>query len=107
MPKLGSVQIQTLREALEEQLRWRIAQLAELKVTVAGISAEEPTWQDAMSSIAAADQAIAQTEESLDRLAAGTYGTCHDCEADIAFERLKVRPLARFCMDCQRRRERW
>ncbi|WP_327086288.1 TraR/DksA C4-type zinc finger protein [Nonomuraea sp. NBC_01738] len=105
MPKLGSVQIQMLREALEEQLRWRTSQLAGLKASVAGTSAGDQTWQDAMSSIAAADQAIAETTSSLDRLAAGSYGRCDACAAGIPFERLKVRPLARYCMDCQRRRE--
>ncbi len=35
----------------------------------------------------------------------GDYGYCRECEEVIAFERLQVRPEARICVPCQRRRE--
>ena len=35
-------------------------------------------------------------------LAAGTYGTCSDCHAEIPPERLAARPEATLCIDCQR-----
>lgn len=40
------------------------------------------------------------------RIAAGNYGECIDCGADIAFERLLAYPTAKRCIDCQRERER-
>lgn len=98
---LSSVQLQILREELEDHLRWRVAQLADLKAASDG----DGDLRDLLASVAAADHAIAEARECLDRLAEGSYGTCGGCGASIPFERLKVRPLARYCMTCQRRRE--
>jgi RNA polymerase-binding protein DksA len=39
------------------------------------------------------------------RLAAGTYGVCSDCGADIPPPRLEAYPTALRCIDCQSRRE--
>ncbi len=40
------------------------------------------------------------------RIAAGTYGECIDCGADIAYERLLAYPTAKRCIGCQREREK-
>jgi DnaK suppressor protein len=48
-------------------------------------------------------QAARQLEEidaALERLAAGSYGTCERCGRGIAPERLDVRPTARTCVTC-------
>jgi RNA polymerase-binding protein DksA len=34
-----------------------------------------------------------------------TFGKCHNCGKDIAFERLDALPHARFCIDCKQREE--
>ena len=39
------------------------------------------------------------------RLADGSYGVCLDCGAEIPLERLRARPGAPRCLDCQRRHE--
>jgi RNA polymerase-binding protein DksA len=39
------------------------------------------------------------------RLAAGAYGVCTDCGADIALQRLEARPTAIRCTECQGRAE--
>jgi RNA polymerase-binding protein DksA len=41
-----------------------------------------------------------------ERIAAGRYGQCIDCGADIAFERLKAQPTAARCVACQTRYEK-
>ena len=43
--------------------------------------------------------------EALERIDAGTYGTCADCGNDIPLMRLRVRPEASRCMHCQARYE--
>jgi DnaK suppressor protein len=40
-------------------------------------------------------------EAARERLAAGRYGTCVDCDGEIEFERLQVQPAALRCIDCQ------
>ena len=45
---------------------------------------------------------LRQVEEALERLAAGTYGTCRSCGRPIAAERLEAIPWAALCIDCAR-----
>jgi RNA polymerase-binding protein DksA len=45
---------------------------------------------------------IASIERALDRIEAGTYGTCVQCGAEISEGRLEARPEAALCIDCAR-----
>ena len=45
---------------------------------------------------------LAQTERALERITAGTYGTCLRCGRPIAPGRLEARPAAEYCIDCAR-----
>lgn len=102
---LSSVQMQALREELEEQLQRRIGQLKSLKESADGGTAAEMSWQDVQIAQAATERAIADTKRCLEMLDEGTYGRCVHCSTPIPFERLKIRPLARYCITCQRKRE--
>ena len=42
-----------------------------------------------------------QVVASLTAIKRGEYGLCRRCEEPIAFKRLKVRPEAPFCIECQ------
>ena len=53
-----------------------------------------------------AEARMAQIEEALERQRAGTYGICVNCGAQIDPERLRARPEATLCIDCQRQKER-
>jgi len=44
--------------------------------------------------------ALADTEEALARLSAGTYGRCESCAGAIAAGRLAVAPETRYCARC-------
>src|SRR5919112_2544928 len=50
--------------------------------------------------LAAARERIAEVDDALRRVDAGTYGICERCGQPIAQERLAVRPFARCCMAC-------
>ena len=39
--------------------------------------------------------------EALEKLTEGTYGICEECGEKIGLGRLKVMPLAKFCVNCQ------
>lgn len=43
---------------------------------------------------------LAEVSAALDRLAAGTYGTCETCGRAIPSGRLEARPTARRCVTC-------
>jgi RNA polymerase-binding transcription factor DksA len=51
------------------------------------------------------DEEEQQVREALARKAAGTYGICENCGRPIDPARLKARPEATLCIDCQRERE--
>jgi RNA polymerase-binding transcription factor DksA len=48
----------------------------------------------------AARRALADTEEALGRLDAGSYGRCEQCAADIPARWLQGRPETRYCARC-------
>ncbi|NUW38644.1 TraR/DksA family transcriptional regulator [Nonomuraea rhodomycinica] len=102
---LSSVQIDVLRQELQEQLARRRGHLAGLQEEASEGTGADETWQELSVSIVTADRAVAELTQALDRLAEGGYGRCAECEAAIPFERLKIRPLARYCIACQRRHE--
>ena len=43
---------------------------------------------------------LALLQEAERRLDSGTYGTCSDCGAEVAFERLVIFPESATCMAC-------
>jgi RNA polymerase-binding protein DksA len=45
---------------------------------------------------------LADVEEAVRAVEAGTYGVCEACGRPIAAERLAARPAARTCIDCAR-----
>ena len=45
------------------------------------------------------EQEMAQIDAALERIANGTYGTCAVCGREIAYERLKARPIATRCIE--------
>jgi RNA polymerase-binding transcription factor len=47
---------------------------------------------------------LRDVEQALDRMEAGTYGTCERCGQPIDEERLEALPAARLCMSCKRQR---
>lgn len=44
---------------------------------------------------------LREIESALRRMAEGTYGSCLDCGAEVAVERLKAYPTAERCINCQ------
>jgi len=45
-------------------------------------------------------------ERSLQDIEEGVYGICEQCGEDISLKRLKVRPIARYCIDCKTQLEK-
>lgn len=46
-----------------------------------------------------------QVQSALDRIEAGTFGTCAECDAEISPERLDAVPYASLCATCAKSRE--
>jgi len=52
------------------------------------------------------EEVLRQITNALERIDAGTYGTCEVCGREIPAERLEARPWATLCIDHQREAER-
>ena len=50
--------------------------------------------------LAAARERVAEVDDALRRVDAGTYGVCERCGQPIAAARLDARPFARYCLAC-------
>ena len=50
---------------------------------------------------------IGSIDEALERIDGGSFGTCEDCEAKIPKARLDIIPMARCCVECQAKKERF
>jgi len=42
-----------------------------------------------------------EIDYALGKIYTGTYGICEMCEEDISFQRLKVKPQAKYCIACR------
>ena len=52
------------------------------------------------------DGQVAELAEALERLEQGVYGVCLECDGEISEKRLKVKPTATLCIDCQESTEK-
>lgn len=48
---------------------------------------------------------ISRIRDSLEAIEEGTYGICEECGAEISINRLKARPIARYCIKCKTKME--
>jgi len=44
---------------------------------------------------------LSEIDYSLNKIKSGGYGICDMCEEDISFQRLKVKPYAKYCIVCR------
>ena len=90
--------IDSIRQQLEQQLQERLDILAELAPRAVP-SIDPVAYQTAASN----RMVVAQISAALNRLDAGTYGSCTRCGGQIAPARLEVLPHAAACIECQSR----
>ena len=99
--------LRKLRTELHLQRRFRVGQLQDLAAAVAEppSSTDEAERQVACALAVAAESALSDIDDALQRFHSGRYGKCEHCAARIPFDRLEALPMARFCMPCQYRKE--
>ena len=52
------------------------------------------------------NRVIKEIEQALQDIENGDYGICDRCDEDIPIKRLKVRPMARYCISCKSQLEK-
>ncbi len=117
MSELTSQQIAELKKRLLEkrdELEKLVADAAagakpvSLDQPIGRLSRMDALQQQSMSQASreAAMQGLEQVRAALHRIASGDYGFCIACEEGIDPARLRARPEAPLCLDCQAGRER-
>ena len=90
-------QLAAFRRQLDEQRRFRLDQLDELR-------AIDPDNSSEVTEVLAAGARVALHDvlAALDRMDEGSYGSCVTCGAAIPLERLEVLPQVAHCLPCSR-----
>jgi RNA polymerase-binding transcription factor DksA len=83
---------------LEARWQLRLQEVTELSLAYHGASQHDA--QQALRRAVAARRKLADVEEALGRLTAGTFGVCEECGSAIPSELLNVSPEARYCARC-------
>ncbi len=98
------------RDALRSALAGDLTLLKELRSESPGdvVDAAYDSAQDEISSQLAEVESreLANIENALERMKAGSYGQCEVCGGRIPMARLNALPYATMCIECQRDLER-
>lgn len=89
-----------LREVTELSLAYHVAAAA--APDGAGDGADQPEIRALLRRTVAARRKLANVEEALDRLAAGSFGICEQCGSPIPGGLLASMPETRYCPGCDR-----
>jgi DnaK suppressor protein len=84
-------------------------------ITTTGDPGDVPDSGDLASQQIATDESVGLAEhqslmrkeidDALERIDAGTFGTCENCQGAIGAQRLNAIPYARYCVQCERQFE--
>lgn len=96
--ELGDVRGESEEESLQE--------LSSYDQHPADVATETFEREKDLSILDQVEGELADVEYALQRLDAGTYGTCEACGKPIGDERLEAMPAARFCLNDQAQAER-
>jgi DnaK suppressor protein len=93
------------RAILEEQWRDQVEEVTELSLAYHGAAdaaggVDDKRARQLLRRTIAARRRLADTEEALARLAAGTFGMCEQCGEPIPVTLLAAAPESRYCPDC-------
>ena len=101
-----TVHLAELKAALEQQRQFRLEQISELLTTEPGAPSSTDEHDEVNDILrTSAVRALLEVDDALERMRSGSYGRCEGCGAPIAFERLEILPMSRYCMRCQHRVE--
>jgi DnaK suppressor protein len=93
------------RAILEAQWRDQVQEVTELSLAYHGAAdaaggVDDKRARRLLRRTIAARRRLADTEEALARLSAGSFGTCEQCGGLIPVELLAAAPETRYCADC-------
>ena len=104
--------LQSMLEARRQEIHDKLRSLREtLPAEVSEVTdTEEQSVHDFVRDVELAlmemkAETLTKIDEAMQRLQAGTYGTCAQCGQEIAEARLRALPFATLCVSCQEQEE--
>lgn len=108
---LSTEELQTLKQALEEQLETLISESRKAVNTLTEVRENDAdpidlavTESNRDFTLRMADRErrlLGKIRYALERIQNGEYGVCESCGEPITFGRLMARPVATLCIDCK------
>ena len=79
--------------------------LSIMPIHMADVASDYYEREFALGLVESKDQTLRQIEEALERMEAGVYAVCKDCEAKISKSRLNAVPYTTLCVKCASQNE--
>lgn len=97
--RLVSVRDSLQRDIAGESENGSVAELSDMDQHPSDLGTETFNRERDLGLLESVRAELADVDSALERLAAGTYGTCEACGRPISAERLAALPATRFCID--------
>lgn len=78
---------------------------ARAPINMAEQASDEQELDLMASRLTASSETLAEINDALERLDAGQFNVCEECDKEIGMRRLEVQPWARLCVSCKRKLE--
>ena len=84
----------------EHSLRDKNGELSSMPLHMADIGSDNFEQEFTLSLLQTEGDTLSMIESALERIEAGTYGACEECESQIPKTRLNAIPHTPFCVKC-------
>src|SRR5438105_1616092 len=100
--KVSDLEHEALRKAGGEAS----GNLSNTPIHMADLASDNFEQEVSISMLETEEQMLEEIAAALERMDHGTFGRCEECGKEIAKERLRALPYARYCIDCANQAQR-
>lgn len=94
------------KAALHDSRQDASGDLSKMPLDMADIGSDNYEQEFTLGLIETEQATVREIDEALDRIDKKQFGRCVACEGAIPKARLKVKPNAKYCIECKRREEK-
>jgi len=94
------------KAALHDSRQDASGDLSKMPLDMADIGSDNYEQEFTLGLIETEQATLQEIDEALERIEKRSFGTCEHCSKPIPPARLKVKPHAKYCIECKRREEK-
>jgi RNA polymerase-binding protein DksA len=94
------------KAALHDSRQDASGDLSKMPLDMADIGSDNYEQEFTLGLIETEQATLQEIDEALDRIDDKSFGKCVACDDPIPLARLKVKPHAKYCIECKRREEK-